>query len=131
MVTMYFDPVAERSRRLILTALSFLKRRSKLTITLFAVALVVFIGILDVKTGLEVYLHFFYAVPIALVSWFANRNIGIYVAVLGNIVHFFADGIAIGVIARRGFLMGISFCAAAYSLSLPWLSLDSGTNSTR
>jgi diguanylate cyclase (GGDEF)-like protein len=91
---MYLDSVPERSRRLILTALSFLKRRSKLTITLFAVAMVVFIGILDVKTGLEVYLHFFYAVPIALVSWFANRNIGIYVAVLGNIVHFFADGIS-------------------------------------
>jgi diguanylate cyclase (GGDEF)-like protein len=88
----YFHAVAERSSRVLVTALSFLKRRSNLTITLSAVAMIVFIGVVDVKAGLEVHLHFFYVVPIALVSWFVTGTIGVYVAVLSNIVYFFADG---------------------------------------
>jgi diguanylate cyclase (GGDEF)-like protein len=72
--------------------LCFLEAQSKFTITGLATVLIILVGILDVKTGLEVHLHFLYILPIALASWFINREGGIYAAVLSNVVYFIADG---------------------------------------
>jgi diguanylate cyclase (GGDEF)-like protein len=71
--------------------LSCLDHGSKRAITLLGLALVPFIGVLDVKTGVETHLLCFYLIPITVVSWFVNRNVGICVAMLCTLTWFVAD----------------------------------------
>jgi len=68
---------------MIKTVHSFFARQSKTSVTLISLALIPFWAISEVQTGLEVPL--FYAVPIALVSWWVNRQTGIYVALLSSV----------------------------------------------
>lgn len=56
-----------------------------------AVVLVLFIGFLDDKTGWDVSLFVFYAVPILIVAWFCDRRLAIACAVVCGIVWFFAN----------------------------------------
>jgi len=71
--------------------LSWLDQRPRRVITLLALGLVPAIGTLDVKTGVEVHLLCFYLIPITGVSWFVNRNVGVYFAVLCALTWFLAD----------------------------------------
>jgi len=78
-------------RKVTETVLSFLNRPSKIKVTLASIALVFAVGTMDVQTGLEAQLYFLYVVPIALASWFVNRQTGIYVALLCVVVILAAD----------------------------------------
>jgi hypothetical protein len=61
---------------------SRLEQTSKRAIAAFGVFLVIFIGVVDFATGLELHLMFFYLLPIALVSWFVDRRTEILIAAL-------------------------------------------------
>ena len=71
--------------------LSFLEQRSKVALTLVAAFLVICVGVGDIVTGVEIQLHFFYVLPIALVSWFVKGDVGTYLALLCNLVILVAD----------------------------------------
>jgi diguanylate cyclase (GGDEF)-like protein len=73
------------------TVLAFLHRQSKIRVTLSSITLVIVLGVVDVKTGLEVHLNFFYVLLIAMVSWFVNRQAGFYVAILCDVIMVAAD----------------------------------------
>lgn len=73
------------------TVLSFLNRQSKIKVTLASIVLVIVLGLIDIKSGLEVHLHFFYVLAIALVSWLVSQHAGICVAVLCDLVITTAD----------------------------------------
>jgi diguanylate cyclase (GGDEF)-like protein len=73
------------------TALAFVNRQSKIKVALTSIALVLVLGWVDIKTGLEVHLHLLYVLAIALASWFVNRRAGIYIAILCDIVVLAAD----------------------------------------
>ena len=76
---------------LVQATLSFLGRQSKVSVTMFGIAFVILLGIIDVQSGFEAQLHFLYVVPIALASWFVNRRAGIYIAILCDIVVLAAE----------------------------------------
>jgi len=54
-------------------------------------ALLLAIGLVDQRTGWELSLFVFYAVPILTVVWFANRAYGFGFAVLGALIWFLAN----------------------------------------
>src|SRR5438093_1220577 len=74
--------------------MSRLEQTSKRVIASFAVFLVIFIGVVDFATGLELHLMFFYLLPIALVSWFVNRRTGMLIAALCTIAHAIRESVA-------------------------------------
>jgi len=71
--------------------MSRLEQTSKRAIAAFGVVLVIFIGVVDFATGLELHLMFFYLLPIALVSWFVNRRTGILIAALCTLTWLLAN----------------------------------------
>ena len=52
-------------------------KRSQLFWIVFGFALIGVVGVLDFLTGNEITLSLFYLVPIAMVTWFVSRPIGI------------------------------------------------------
>jgi hypothetical protein len=74
--------------------MSRLEQTSKRAIAAFGVFLVIFNGVVDFPTGLELHLIFFYLLPIApiaLVSWFVNRRTGILIAALCTLTWLLAS----------------------------------------
>jgi diguanylate cyclase (GGDEF)-like protein len=62
--------------------LASLQRTPKRLIAVSGVLLVTAIGVVDFSTGFELHFTLFYFLPIALVSWFVNRQAGILTAAL-------------------------------------------------
>ncbi len=60
-------------------------------ITLFAVILVIIIGILDYLTGVELNLDIFLLIPIFLVAWFVGRLAGAGLAAFSAVIWSFAN----------------------------------------
>lgn len=70
---------------------AFLKRQSKGWLLIWAIALVVVVGIFDYLTGYEVAFYPFYAIPILLVVWFGDRKMAIAISILSAIAWMWAD----------------------------------------
>lgn len=73
--------------------LKILEQRSKRSMALLAMGVTLLVGFLDVVTGTEIHFLIFYLVPIALASWYINRNTGIYLAVMCSLVWVVADSL--------------------------------------
>lgn len=60
----------------------FLSRQKAATITLIAILLSVFLGVLDYLTGFEISFSFFYLLPISLATWFVGIRSGYLISVI-------------------------------------------------
>ena len=66
--------------------LESLEKQSPLFWVVVGVALIAITGFLDLETGYEFELSFFYLIPISLMTWFTNRGIGIAASVISAFV---------------------------------------------
>jgi len=73
---------------------AFFERLDKYTIGSIAVAITILLGYVDFKTGVEVHFLLLYLIPIFLCSWFVSRELGVYLAMFGSLVWFFADSLS-------------------------------------
>jgi diguanylate cyclase (GGDEF)-like protein len=71
--------------------LHFLDRLSKTKITLTAVGISILLGIFDFATGVEIHFLLLYLIPIALGSWYVNRETGVYLAIFCSLIWAAAD----------------------------------------
>lgn len=55
------------------------------------VLLICIIGLIDFLTGVEFDFSIFYLVPISVTSWYANKRLGIFSAIVSEIIWFVAD----------------------------------------
>ncbi|SRR5713226_776222 len=74
--------------------LLYLDNRSKLLLAILSFILVLFLGVIDAATGYELSLAIFYLLPIALVSWFVNKQSGLWFSVLSAFVWLIADSVS-------------------------------------
>jgi diguanylate cyclase (GGDEF)-like protein len=72
----------------------FIGRRSRKTVTVCAILATILLGILDLKTAVEVHFLLLYLVPIFIGSWFVSREVGVYLAFFGSLVWFAADSLS-------------------------------------
>lgn len=73
--------------------LNYLESRSKRTIALIAIGITLLLGILDFETAPRIHFLVIYLLPIALASWYLNRNSGIYMAIMCSLVWLVADSL--------------------------------------
>ena len=66
-------------------------KRSVLFWTITGFIGVIIVGIADFLTGTELGFSLFYLIPIALVTWFAGRNLGLVLSVFSSIAWFSSD----------------------------------------
>jgi len=66
--------------------LAFLDRRSLAGIWVISLGLVLVIGIGDLYTGTEISTSIFYVMPVAIASWYGNRNVGIVLSIIAALV---------------------------------------------
>jgi diguanylate cyclase (GGDEF)-like protein len=71
--------------------MSFLEKRSKLFWGTVGFILVVALGIVDYETGVELSITLFYLIPILLVVWFANEDLGLAIAAASAITWFLTE----------------------------------------
>ena len=71
--------------------MAFLEKRSKLFWGAVGFILVVFLGIVDYQTGVEISITLFYLIPIFLLAWFADENLGLVISAASAITWFLAD----------------------------------------
>ena len=69
----------------------FFERRSKRTLGFTAILFSILLGLLDLKTSLEIHFLLLYLIPIFLGSWFVSREMGVYLAFFGSLVWFVAQ----------------------------------------
>jgi len=69
----------------------FLEKRSKLFWGIVGFILVVILGIVDYLTGIELSISLFYLIPIFLVVWFTNENLGLVISAASAITWFLTD----------------------------------------
>ncbi len=69
----------------------FLEKQNRLFWGILGVLLVLLLGIADYLTGVEFNLSLFYLVPIALVAWYAGRELGLITSGISAITWFLAD----------------------------------------
>ncbi len=70
---------------------AFFSRQSRGWLMAEAIALVIFVGVIDYVTGYEVTIFPFYSIPVILVMWFGDRSSSIFVAVLSTAAWWAAD----------------------------------------
>jgi diguanylate cyclase (GGDEF)-like protein len=79
---------------MIRTLESFIEGRSKRAVGACGIALSIFLGFLDLLTGVEIHLMLLYLVPIFLGSWFVSREMGVYLAFFGSLIWFVVDSLS-------------------------------------
>ena len=73
--------------------LNYLESISKRAMALIAIGITILLGILDFETAAEIHFLVIYLLPIALASWYLNRNSGIYIAIMCSLVWLVADSL--------------------------------------
>src|SRR4030042_2138752 len=68
-----------------------LDNKKKSVLYLFAILIILIIGVIDYLTGSEISLSIFYLFPIMLITWSLNQHAGILFSVLSGILWFLAD----------------------------------------
>jgi signal transduction histidine kinase len=71
--------------------LEFLSRLSKPTVVFVGFILLALIGAVDFSTGVEISFSVFYLIPISIVTWYTNKNLGIIIAFLATVMWVYAD----------------------------------------
>jgi len=72
-------------------AIRSLKNQGVLFWSILSIVIVVLLGFIDFLTGYELSLSLFYLAPIAVVSWFVGRRLGLMISVVSAITWFIAD----------------------------------------
>lgn len=85
--------------------IEYLNQRSRTTLVLIGLVLVIYIGEIDYVTGPMVALMSFYLVPICIVAWFAGRWPGILIAALSTLIWYGAKYLEPGMIEKHGLLL--------------------------
>lgn len=70
---------------------SYLEKQSRAQIVLLCLLLMALIGCFDYFIGPEVATSIFYVLPIAIVSWFGSKNLGVFGAVLASLTWLVTD----------------------------------------
>ena len=68
-----------------------LEKRSRSTLVLAGISILVFIGIIDYLTGFEVLFSVFYLLEVGLATWFVGRTFGLIMSLLSVIVWIGGD----------------------------------------
>ena len=69
----------------------FLRTQSRSRLFFQALALALIIGFIDYLTGYEATIYPFYAIPILLMAWFADRNFALLISVVSTLAWWWAD----------------------------------------
>jgi signal transduction histidine kinase len=77
--------------RVALKVVDFLSKRSRLSLIVLALLLVVALALVDYLTGTELAFSFFYLLPISLTAWFVGRRAGIAVSLVAAVSWLLAD----------------------------------------
>lgn len=72
----------------------FIERRSKRTVGFVAILFAILLGVLDMKTSVEIHFLLLYLIPIFLGGWFVSREMGVYLAFFASLVWFVADALS-------------------------------------
>jgi diguanylate cyclase (GGDEF)-like protein len=73
--------------------LNFLELRTKRAMALISICITILLGVLDFETSTEIHFLVIYLLPIALASWYVNRDTGIYLAIMCSLVWLIADSL--------------------------------------
>jgi PAS domain S-box-containing protein len=113
-----------RAESLMASAAEFLRRQSKMSITMLAFVLSPLLGVIDYLTGPEFAFSIFYLLPVLLASWFAGRRSGILISIVCCLCWLEAE-LLLGMnysnalmpywnaIARFGFFLMITYLSSA------------------
>ncbi len=74
--------------------LRFFEKQNKIFWVATGFGLILLLGLLDFVTGFEVNVSIFYLIPIALVTWYTGRELGLVMCGVSAIVWFLADILA-------------------------------------
>jgi len=107
---------------------TFLAGRSVPQIIILSILLILLVGGVDHLTGFELSFSIFYIIPIALASWYASLNIGIFLSLFSAIIWFVADLLSghvysyniilfWNVLVRLGFFIIVSLLLARMKIS--------------
>jgi len=81
-------------REILMNVGEFLKKRSKPSILIVGVVLVLFLGVIDVLTGPELSFSVFYLLAVYLVTWHISRWVGVLISLASAITWLIADFLA-------------------------------------
>lgn len=108
----------------------FLAGRSKVTIFMLSLFLIIIIGYADLSTGNQISFTIFYIMPVALVTWFIGWRSGVIISFLCSAAWFYADqrvGIRYGyyiIPLWNGIVSAIFFMLFVYLMTLLKRELD-------
>ena len=72
---------------------AFLERKSTPALAIFACGISIFLGALDLVTGVEIHFFLLYLVPVFLASWFISKEAGVYLAIFTSLIWFVAQAL--------------------------------------
>jgi diguanylate cyclase (GGDEF)-like protein len=72
----------------------FIERRSRKALIAGAILVTILLGVLDLKTAVEIHFLLLYLFPIFVGSWFVSREAGVYLAFFSSLVWFVADSLS-------------------------------------
>lgn len=81
----------KETKDLFTSILKYLNKQSKTFLFMVGFLSVLFIGVVDYITGEELSTSIFYLLPIFSLTWFANRNMGVLMSIIGATTEFVAD----------------------------------------
>ncbi|HEY3913517.1 MAG TPA: ATP-binding protein [Verrucomicrobiae bacterium] len=102
----------------------YLNGRSRTTLVLMGLVLVIYIGELDYVTGPMVALMVFYLIPVCFTAWFAGRWPGIFIAVVGSVIWYGAKYLDPGSIDKHLLLLWNTLQRLALYTSLAVLTTE-------
>jgi diguanylate cyclase (GGDEF)-like protein len=102
--------------------LSWIEKRSLLSVLTFAVVLTAAIGIVDYATGSDVDVDAFYLVPIVITAWCGGRKLGWLIVLLAAGVSFAAEAIFRGDRGLKPFVYWNALVALGYFLPVMYLA---------
>ncbi len=72
----------------------YLTQKSTPYLLTWGFILVLFVGVVDYKTGHDLSFSIFYLLPVAFVVWFSNREAGVFISVVSATTEFVANFLA-------------------------------------
>jgi hypothetical protein len=83
--------------------------------------LILILGLIDYKTGVEFDFSIFYLIPISIISWYTKKSFGIYAAISSEIIWFLADIIGGHIYSSTFILLGNTLMRLCLFISITLL----------
>lgn len=99
----------------------FFEKLDTSVIFLINFPLILILGLIDYQTGVEFDFSIFYLIPISIISWYTNRNFGIYAAIGSEIIWFLADIIGGHIYSSTFILLGNTLMRLCLFISITLL----------